>query len=183
MSQYRIDQIVTKTGDKGQTQLGDGSRVGKDDSRVEAYGTVDELNSSLGVLIAQLSEGELKEISTQIQHHLFDLGSELAMPGYSAIKAHHVDFLETQIGFYNQSLTPLVEFILPGGSLTAALAHQARTICRRAERRLVTLKSDTDINEQALIYLNRLSDWLFVMARCCNTEARVDDVYWKKAVS
>lgn len=176
---YRIDQIVTKTGDKGSTQLGDGTRVSKDDARVDAYGTVDELNSCIGILICHINDDELKEVFTRIQHHCFDLGSELSVPGYSAINESQVQFLEQQIGFYNQQLTPLKEFILPGGSSAAAFAHQARTVCRRAERRLVSLQGQADINAQALIYLNRLSDWLFVAARVCNVHASVMDTYWK----
>lgn len=179
MTEYRIDQIVTKTGDKGKTQLGNGDSAPKDAVRVEAYGTVDELNSVIGVLLAHLTDKELTDIFTRIQHHCFDLGSELCVPGCSVIAEEHIEFLEQQIGYYNQDLTPLKEFILPGGCLSAAFCHQARTVCRRAERRLVTLQASDEINIQALIYLNRLSDWLFVAARVCNKLNDQPDVYWQ----
>lgn len=179
MTEYRIDQIVTKTGDKGRTQLGSGESVPKDAIRVEAYGTVDELNSVIGVLLGHLKDTDLSDIFTRIQHHCFDLGSELCVPGYTVITEEHIAFLEQQIGFYNQSLAPLKEFILPGGDISAAFCHQARTVCRRAERRLVTLQSSDEINTHALIYLNRLSDWLFVAARTCNQLNGLTDVYWQ----
>lgn len=178
MSKYRIDQVVTKTGDKGQTALGDGSRVYKDDIRVEAYGTVDELNSTIGVLRSAY-EGELDSIFERLQNELFDAGSELAVPGYTRIDEAYIDRLELDIGVINQDLEPLTDFILPGGTDAAALCHQARTICRRAERRVVTLSKEAQINTQLVIYVNRLSDLLFVAARKINQEHKVDDVIWK----
>ncbi|MDE1887878.1 MAG: cob(I)yrinic acid a,c-diamide adenosyltransferase, partial [Gammaproteobacteria bacterium] len=135
----RLSKIYTRTGDDGTTGLADGTRVPKDDARVEAYGTLDELNSVLGVLLAEPLPNAVAETLQPIQHELFDLGSEFCLPGYQAISAEHVQRLETTLDRFNENLPPLKEFILPGGNRTAALCHLARTICRRAERRAWTL--------------------------------------------
>ena len=177
---YRLSKIYTRTGDKGTTGLGDGSRVPKDDVRVEAYGTVDELNSSIGMIIAEEQVPEpIKDVLTLVQHHLFDLGGELCLPGYLAIKPENITFLEESLDKLNDKLAPLKEFILPGGHPGAAVCHLARTICRRAERRVFTLSNKTKINEQGLIYLNRLSDLLFVIARSINKENNIVEPLWK----
>jgi cob(I)alamin adenosyltransferase len=178
---YRLSKIYTRTGDKGTTGLGDGRRVEKDSARIEAIGCVDELNSLIGVLIAQGTPPATQGILTRVQHRLFDLGGELAMPGYQALPDHAVDELESELDRMNEALPPLKEFILPGGSLQAASCHHARAVCRRAERRVTSLNREEDQEESlALRYLNRLSDLLFVMAR---TLARADggeEVFWEK---
>ena len=178
----RLTKIYTRTGDDGTTGLGDGSRVAKDDARVEAYGTVDELNSSIGVLIAHLNNSELATLLAEIQHDLFDVGGELCLPGYSLIKQERVDYLEQQLDQLNEDLPALENFILPGGSLAAAQCHMARTVCRRAERRVHTLAaaSDNAINEAPLRYLNRLSDLLFVIARVISKNDGVGEVLWRR---
>ncbi|MBU2478411.1 MAG: cob(I)yrinic acid a,c-diamide adenosyltransferase, partial [Gammaproteobacteria bacterium] len=169
----------TRTGDKGDTGLGDGSRIAKDSARVEAFGCVDELNSNIGLLLAQNDLPELiRSALTEIQHELFDLGGELCIPGHLVINETHVARLEQTLDTLNADLPPLKEFILPGGNIAAACAHVARTVCRRAERRTVTLARNETINAQAIAYLNRLSDLLFVIAR---TLARKDggEVLWR----
>lgn len=178
----RLTKIYTRTGDDGTTGLGDGSRVAKDDTRVEAYGTVDELNSAVGLLIAHLADASLKGLLAEIQHDLFDVGGELCLPGYSLIQQERVDWLEQQLDLLNADLPALENFILPGGSIPAAQCHMARTICRRAERRVHTLKSDdsTSLNETPLRYLNRLSDLLFVMARVISKHDGVGEVLWRR---
>ena len=179
---YRLSKIYTRTGDAGTTALADGSRVNKDSPRIEAMGTVDELNSSIGVLLAIMSAPALPpvhEALAPVQHRLFDIGGELAIPGVDIIEASDVAELEQFIDSFNAELAPLKEFILPGGSQQIAQAHLARSICRRAERRYLTLAAAETINAQALTYLNRLSDLLFVIARSI---ARLDDtpeVLWK----
>lgn len=179
---YRLSKLYTRTGDTGTTGLADGSRVSKDSPRIEAMGTVDELNSMLGVLLAGLTGSALQPLHdalAPVQHRLFDIGGELAIPGVDIIEAADVIELEQLIDHFNGELAPLKEFILPGGSLLIAQAHLARSICRRAERRYLTLAAAETINPQALTYLNRLSDLLFVVARSI---ARLDDtpeVLWK----
>jgi cob(I)alamin adenosyltransferase len=175
----RLSKIYTRTGDKGDTGLGDGSRVRKDHLRVEAFGTVDELNSSIGLLLTQQIDETLRVTLIDIQHRLFDLGGELSIPEYKAISAEHVTTLENALDDINAKLSPLKEFILPGGCEAAARCHLARTICRRAERRLVTLADQESINQASLHYLNRLSDLLFVMARILNQHAGHPDVLWQ----
>jgi len=175
----RLSKIYTRTGDKGDTGLGDGSRIAKDSARVEAFGCVDELNSNIGLLLAQNDLPELiRSALTEIQHELFDLGGELCIPGHLVINETHVARLEQTLDTLNADLPPLKEFILPGGNIAAACAHVARTVCRRAERRTVTLARNETINAQAIAYLNRLSDLLFVIAR---TLARKDggEVLWR----
>jgi len=177
---HRLSRIVTRTGDDGTTGLGDGQRVGKDTARIEACGTVDELNCALGLLLASETlpapiEGELVEA----QHDLFDLGGELAVPGSTAIQASHVQRLEALIEELNQPLPPLKEFILPGGGNAAAACHLARAICRRAERRCWTLAGVEQVGPEALRYLNRLSDLLFVMARVLARQ-HGGEVLWRR---
>jgi len=176
----RLSRIYTRTGDTGTTGLGDGTRVPKDSQRIEAIGAVDELNSSLGVLLAESLDDAVRELLTGIQHDLFDLGGELSIPGYTAIREDHVAALEAALDRYNADLPPLKEFILPGGSRAAALCHVSRTICRRAERRTVTLALADALSPLCQRYLNRLSDLLFVLCRVVNRHAGVPDVYWRK---
>jgi cob(I)alamin adenosyltransferase len=179
----RLTRIYTRTGDQGTTGLGDGSRVAKDAARVEAYGTVDELNSVIGMLRAQALPGPLDGWLGEIQHRLFDLGGELCIPGHSILTDAHVAVLESWLDRLNEDLEPLADFILPGGSPAAAVCHLARTVCRRAERRVVTLLAQEPGGEMGLKYLNRLSDLLFVMARSLNRAAGVPDVLWQRPAS
>jgi cob(I)alamin adenosyltransferase len=178
----RLSKITTRTGDDGTTGLGDGRRVPKDDARIIAIGDVDELNSSIGVLLAETLPLPVSEALLDIQHDLFDLGGELAIPGRVAIGETQVARLDEAIAQFNAPLPPLREFILPGGTRAAALAHVSRTVCRRAERAVITLASadtETSVAPHALLYLNRLSDLLFVLSRTINREAGVPDVYWR----
>jgi cob(I)alamin adenosyltransferase len=161
----RLSKIITRTGDDGTTGLGDGSRVAKDDARIEAIGTVDELNSLLGLLLTHDIPEPGRTYLSRVQHELFDLGGELSLPDHTLIKAGAIERLEKDTLLLNESLPPLKEFILPGGNPAAAVCHVARTVCRRAERRVVTLARQTHVNEYLQIYLNRLSDLLFVIAR------------------
>ena len=176
---HRLSKIYTRTGDKGTTGLGDGSRVPKDSLRVEAFGTVDELNSVIGLLLAEELRPEVRECLTDIQHDLFDLGGELCIPGHTAVSDSQVERLENILDSFNAGLPPLKEFILPGGARPAALCHLARTVCRRAERRLVTLANAEVVSPTALKYLNRLSDLLFVLARVLNRHHHQGDVLWQ----
>jgi len=179
----RLTQIATRTGDDGTTGLGDGSRVPKDHLRVHAMGEVDELNSTLGVLLAEPLPDEVRELLVTVQHELFNLGGELSIPGYELLKARAVVQLDEALAHYNAQLPRLKEFILPGGTRSAALAHVSRTVARRAERALVTLAAGEPVNEAPRQYLNRLSDLLFVLARVlnrANLDGRGgDDVYWR----
>ncbi len=178
----RLTKIYTRTGDQGSTGLGDGQRVRKDAARVEAYGSVDELNSAIGVLIATGGLGEhLSEQLTFIQHRLFDLGGELCMPGHEFVGAQDIADLEALLDQINADLPALKDFVLPGGNPTAAACHMARAICRRAERRGWTLAANEEVNEHALKYLNRLSDLLFVMARAVNRDAGHPETLWQKS--
>jgi len=176
----RLSKIYTRTGDDGTTGLGDGTRVPKDSVRVEAYGTVDELNSVLGVLLAvpHLPEA-VAAILTDVQHELFDLGAELCIPGHTVITAALVTRLETALDEFNDALPPLKEFILPGGGPAAAACHLARTVARRAERRVWTLAGAETVNPDVLRYLNRLSDLLFVLARVLARHERGTEVLWR----
>jgi cob(I)alamin adenosyltransferase len=176
---FRLSRIYTRTGDQGMTGLGEGTRVPKDSGRVECYGTVDELNSVIGLLLATGVPDALEEPLLAIQHRLFDLGGELSIPGNSAISDDHVTELEQWLDDLNAGLSPLEEFILPGGTQAAAVCHLARTVCRRAERRLVTLTHQDSVNPASVKYLNRLSDLLFVMARAINKEAGQPDILWQ----
>jgi len=176
---YRLSKIYTRTGDDGTTGLGDGTRVPKDDARVEAFGTVDELNSHLGVLLAADLPDNLRDVLTDIQHTLFDVGGELCIPDRNVIDAGDVTSLEETLDRLNSTLPPLKDFILPGGTGPAATCHVARAVCRRAERALVRLIRDGHANSHTLRYLNRLSDLLFVIARTLNARSGVSDVLWQ----
>ena len=177
----RLTKIVTRTGDAGSTGLGDGTRVPKNSLRIECIGTIDELNSSLGVLLAEeLPESAAKTLFA-VQNDLFDLGGEICIPGTSLITEQHVDTLEIEVLHFNEILEPLREFILPGGTRAAALTHLCRTVCRRAERRLISLHEVEPVSEMSRKYLNRLSDLLFVLARWLNKAAGRSDVLWVAA--
>jgi cob(I)alamin adenosyltransferase len=177
---HRLSKITTRTGDAGETGLGDGARVAKDSARVAALGDVDELNSALGVLLAEDLPAPLREAFERVQHDLFDLGGELSIPGHKLLKEDQVRHLEERLEAWNADLAPLKEFILPGGSRAAAAAHLARTVCRRAERTVVALGRREALGEHALRYLNRLSDLLFVAGRSLNRAAGRGDVQWRR---
>ena len=178
----RLTQIATRTGDDGSTGLGDGTRVAKDHLRIQALGDVDELNSSLGVLLAEPLPPDVRELLGAIQHELFNLGGELSIPGYELLKAQAVAQLDQALAHYNAALPRLQEFILPAGTRAAALAHVSRTVARRAERALVALAAQDKVNAAPRQYLNRLSDLMFVLARVFNRDASGhelnDEVYW-----
>lgn len=175
----RLSKIYTRTGDDGTTGLGDGTRVAKDAARVAAYGSVDELNSTIGVLLAQELPAAVRETLVQIQHDLFDLGGELCIPGMAMIAEPDVVRLEETLDSFNAGLPPLKDFILPGGGIAAAHAHVARTVCRRAERETVTLARAESVRPEALRYLNRLSDLLFVLARVLARAGGHGEVLWQ----
>jgi cob(I)alamin adenosyltransferase len=174
----RLSKIYTRTGDDGTTGLGDGTRVAKDSLRIEAMGDVDELNSVIGLLLTESPPDILIDLLTQVQHDLFNLGGEICIPDYVILQQANIDNLEEAIDTLNENLEPLKEFILPGGTKAAAFCHLARTVCRRAERKLITLARDEKVTEISLKYLNRLSDLLFVLCRIINKEAGVPDVLW-----
>jgi|TARA_R110001592_G_C12937648_1_gene730097 cob(I)alamin adenosyltransferase len=177
----RLTKIYTRTGDDGTTGLGDGSRVRKDALRVEAYGTVDETNAQVGMLRAALAADHSAQIMLEhIQHDLFDVGGELCIPGYELVTAAYVERLESAIDAVNSELPALKDFILPGGSPAAAAAHVARTVSRRAERRTLTLADAETVNPQAIKYLNRLSDYFFVLARQLARADGGNEVLWRK---
>ncbi|RXZ33299.1 cob(I)yrinic acid a,c-diamide adenosyltransferase [Oxalobacteraceae bacterium CAVE-383] len=176
----RLSKITTRTGDDGTTGLGDGSRVDKDSARVHAMGDVDELNSQLGVLLCESLPAALRLQLLAIQHQLFDLGGELCIPGYALIGERQIAALDALLAHYNADLPPLKEFILPGGSRAAALAHVCRTVCRRAERSVVSLGRGEAVNDGPRQYLNRLSDLLFVLARVLNRADGGADVLWRR---
>jgi cob(I)alamin adenosyltransferase len=178
----RLSQIATRTGDDGTTGLGDGTRVPKSHGRVGAMGDVDELNSHIGVLLAEPLPDDVRDLLVTIQHELFNLGGELSIPGFSLLKDDAVAALDAALAHYNATLPRLAEFILPAGTRSAALAHVARAVARRAERAVVTLAATEAINAAPRLFLNRLSDLLFVLARVLN-RANLDglggdDVYW-----
>ncbi|MGD2129902.1 MAG: cob(I)yrinic acid a,c-diamide adenosyltransferase [Lysobacterales bacterium] len=174
----RLSKIYTRTGDKGTTGLGDGSRVDKDSLRVEAFGTVDELNSAVGLVLSSDPPVAVRDCLTWVQHELFDLGGELCMPGTTLIPDAYVDGLEKQLDAFNKDLPPLKDFILPGGSESAARCHMARTVARRAERRVISLAHNETVNEATIRYLNRLSDLLFVLARVLARTEGGSEVIW-----
>jgi cob(I)alamin adenosyltransferase len=177
----RLSKIYTRTGDEGTTGLGDGTRVPKDSLRVEAYGTVDETNSAIGVLLALVQlPGKMRSCLTDVQHDLFDLGGELCIPGSRKITPDYTTRLEEQLDAFNESLPPLKEFILPGGGPAAAAAHMARTICRRAERICWSLAREESVGADVMIYLNRLSDLLFVIARVLARQDKGGEVFWRR---
>lgn len=175
----RLSKIYTRTGDDGSTGLGDGTRVAKDSARVNAYGTVDEANSAIGLLLAADFDEGVRELLTTVQHQLFDLGGELCIPGHAAIFDADIDALEQHLDRYNEDLPPLKDFILPGGGEAAARCHLARTIVRRAERETVTLSQHETVRPEAVRYLNRLSDLLFVLARVLARGSGHGEVLWK----
>src|SRR5450755_3828999 len=175
----RLSKIYTRTGDDGTTGLGDGSRVPKDSPRVEAYGTVDELNSCIGVLLAQPAlPPQVIGCLTEVQHELFDMGGELCIPGHTAIRAAQVTRLEEELDAFNEGLPALKEFILPGGGAAAAACHLARAVARRAERRVWTLAAAEAVGPEVTSYLNRLSDLLFVIARVLARHEHGTEVLW-----
>jgi len=181
----RLSQIATRTGDDGTTGLGDGTRVAKDHLRVQAMGDVDELNSTLGLLLTEPLPDDVRELLVVIQHELFNLGGELSIPGFELLKTDAVARLDGALTHYNAALPRLREFILPTGTRSAAIAHVARTVARRAERSLVALGATERVRDEPRQYLNRLSDLLFVLARVLN-RANLDglggdDVYWQSA--
>ncbi|KRC73440.1 Cob(I)yrinic acid a,c-diamide adenosyltransferase [compost metagenome] len=177
----RLSVIATRTGDDGTTGLGDGSRLPKDAPRVAALGEVDELNSVVGLLLTEALPPEMAADLLAIQHDLFDMGAELCIPGHVALKEEQIARLDARLAHYNAALPPLREFILPGGSRPAALAHMARTVCRRAERAVVGLARVDSVNAPVRQYLNRLSDLMFVLARCINQHAGQKDTFWAGA--
>lgn len=177
----RLSKIYTKTGDDGTTGLGDGSRVPKFSPRVDAYGTVDEANSAIGVVIAhELVPEAIRETLTDVQHDLFELGGELCIPGHSAITDTFIERLENRLDELNAGLPSLAEFILPGGGQAAAACHLARTIVRRAERVCASLAREETVRPEVLRYLNRLSDLLFVIARVLSREESGQEVLWNR---
>ncbi len=174
----RLSKIYTRTGDDGSTGLGDGTRVGKDSARVTAYGTVDEANSSIGLVLAAQVPEDIRALLTTVQHQMFDLGGELCIPGHAAIQSQDIDALEAHLDRYNEALPPLKDFILPAGGEAAARCHLARTIVRRAERETVTLARHDAVRPEAIRYLNRLSDLLFVLARVLARADGQGEVLW-----
>jgi cob(I)alamin adenosyltransferase len=177
---HRLSKIYTRTGDAGTTGLADGSRVAKDSPRITALGDVDELNSVVGLLLTEELPADMAALLTDVQHDLFDLGGEMAIPGATLLAESQVARLEQAIDHYNADLGPLKEFILPGGTRAAALAHMARAVCRRAERQLVALAATETVSEAGRKYLNRLSDLLFVLGRVLNRAHGRGDVLWQK---
>lgn len=177
---HRLSKITTRTGDGGDTGLGDGSRVRKDSPRVAALGEIDELNSAIGLLLAEPVPEHVRASLESIQHDLFDLGGDVSIPGRSTVTAEQSQRLETLLDEMNAGLPRLKEFILPGGTRAAGLAHLARAVCRRAERSLVALSSSEKIADEGKIYLNRLSDFLFVLGRVLNREGGHGDVLWQQ---
>lgn len=179
----RLSKLYTRTGDDGTSGLSGGTRVAKNDARMHAMGSVDELNSCLGLLICKLDDDELTHLLTGIQHDLFNIGGEISMPGHSFIDSNKVTALEKLIDQFNEAVEPLKEFILPGGSEAASVCHMARSIARRAERDIVTLHLLEPVCDTTRQYLNRLSDLLFVMARVINRRLGQTDVLWKKELA
>lgn len=177
----RLSKIYTRTGDDGSTGLGDGSRVEKDSLRVEAYGTVDEANSTIGEILANDTlAAPIRDCLTEIQHDLFELGGELCIPGHAAIETHFIERLEKSLDQFNADLPSLEDFILPGGGQAAATCHVARATVRRAERRVTSLKKIESVRDEALQYLNRLSDLLFVIARVLARAESGQEVLWNR---
>ena len=177
---HRLSKIYTRTGDSGETGLGDGSRTRKDAPRVAALGDIDELNSAVGVLLSESLPEKIRKVLEGIQHDLFDLGGDISIPGRATLTEAQIRRLESFLDEFNAVLAPLKEFILPGGTRAAGLAHLARAVCRRAERTLVTLGRADKIDDRSRIYLNRLSDLLFVLGRTLNREGGRPDVLWQQ---
>ncbi|MEJ2575329.1 MAG: cob(I)yrinic acid a,c-diamide adenosyltransferase [Gammaproteobacteria bacterium] len=176
----RLTHITTRAGDDGHTGLADGSRRPKTDRRIEAIGEVDELNSLIGLVATLDADGPLALVLLRVQHRLFDLGGELALPGTAVLNATAVDDLEQETRRLNKDLPPLEEFVLPGGTLAAAHCHQARAVCRRVERTLLRLAEHEAVNSYSLVYLNRLSDVLFVMARALARRGGGREIVWHR---
>ncbi len=176
----RLSKITTRTGDKGTTGLADGARLGKDHARIAVLGSVDELNSQIGVLLAEPLPTDIRGVLLQIQNDLFDLGGALALPANDVFAENKITWLDDQLARYNADLPPLREFILPGGSRAGALCHVARTVARRAERDLAVLSQHDAAPQHALPYLNRLSDLLFVLSRCINRTQAADETFWRR---
>jgi cob(I)alamin adenosyltransferase len=176
---HRLSKITTRTGDAGETGLGDGSRVAKDSLRIAVLGEIDELNCALGLVLAEDVPQAMRDVLADVQQDLFDLGGEISIPGHSIVSEAQVARLEGALEDWNSGLSPLKEFILPGGSRAAAAAHVARTVCRRAERSVVALGRAERVGEHARQYLNRLSDLLFVAGRSLNRHAGRSDVQWR----
>jgi len=174
----RLSKIYTRTGDDGTTGLASGTRINKDSVRMEAIGSIDELNSYIGILTSHPVPADIHKLLIVIQHDLFDIGGELAMPQYTVIKPAHIKTLEQNLDQFNKDLPPLKEFILPGGNIKTATCHVARSICRRAERRCIALHRAENLRSEVLQYLNRLSDLLFVIARVL---ADGDEVFWNRS--
>ena len=178
---HRLSKIYTRTGDDGSTGLSGGERTDKDSVRIVSIGTVDEMNSVVGLLVANLPvNSALAAVLLDIQHDLFDLGGELSMPGHTLVDSGRVDWLEQQIDVFNEDLPPLKNFILPGGNQAAAICHMARTICRRAEREIVSLARDEEVSDSVRRYVNRLSDLLFVLARVIARRDGGEEVLWRQ---
>ena len=176
----RLSRIYTRTGDDGSTGLGDGTRVAKDHPRVEAYGSVDELNSTIGVVLScDELPADVREVLVEVQHQLFDLGGELCIPGHQMITEDYIAGTERRLEAFNADLPPLKDFVLPGGGRAAAAIHLARAVCRRAERRVWTLSSMEPVNPQVARYLNRLSDMVFVIARVLARRETGQEVLWR----
>ena len=180
---HRLSKIYTRTGDAGTTGLGDGTRIGKAEPRMEAIGEIDELNCTLGLLLCEPLREDLRALLVDIQHDLFDLGGELSIPGSSFIAAAAVTKLEHAIDRYNEELPPLKEFLLPGGAPATAAAHFARAVCRRAERRLLALAAGSSVSATSLQFINRLSDLLFVAARIAARDSDIGEVLWQRGRS
>ncbi|QXR18856.1 cob(I)yrinic acid a,c-diamide adenosyltransferase [Acinetobacter variabilis] len=187
---HRLSKIYTRTGDSGTTGLGDGSRVAKDDLRITALGDVDELNAVIGVLRAQISASNIEDQAawgkslSLIQHWLFDLGGEVCIPGFNLVQPVSIEFLENDIDRMNEALPMLKDFILPSGTLVCSFAHQARAVCRRAERSVMSVHSrDQNIQATSLQLLNRLSDWLFVASRTLQRAEGGSEVLWQKNIN
>lgn len=176
----RLSKIYTRGGDTGQTSLGTGARIPKDDMRVESYGSVDELNSSMGVLGSHLENTNIQDEVIHIQNTLFDLGGELCIPESTVINPEDVQWLEERIDHYNNDLPPLKEFVLPGGTKAQSFCHLSRTIARRTERKLVTLSRQENINKETIAYINRLSDYLFVLTRVLAREPGGREILWQR---
>jgi cob(I)alamin adenosyltransferase len=176
----RLSKIVTRTGDAGTTGLGDGSRTTKDSLRIDAIGEIDELNSGLGVLLCEDMPDAMRAALLDVQNDLFDLGGELCLPGMEVMKDAQVARLEAQAEAFNAELSMLKEFILPGGTRAASLAHLSRTVCRRAERSMVRLHHAEPLSDAARRYVNRLSDLLFILGRALNRAGGRGDVLWQK---
>jgi cob(I)alamin adenosyltransferase len=176
----RLTKITTRTGDDGSTGLADGTRLGKDHARIAALGSLDELNSHLGVLLAEDLHPDIRAVLLMIQNDLFDLGGSLALPTQDQFAENKIAWLDERMGHYNADLLPLREFVLPGGSRAGALCHVARTVTRRAERDLVLLAQHDAVPQHALPYLNRLSDLLFVLSRFINRTQAVPETLWQR---